>query len=215
MGIARDRARKTALTGVLAVALAAAAPAIGPAQDLEGHPESGDSADLTRAEAIDYYQSIVDRMQRLYAISRDPLALRYREWHRYNDAPYLSATHGNRFVNNYANLIARRAGYGRFEPGDRMPPGAVIAKDSLTVTRLRERLPGALFLMQKLMPGTSPDTGDWRYVMIMPDGSYFGDTTGIAPENVRFCHDCHSEQAETDHLFFVPEDVLFTVPELP
>ncbi len=174
--------------------------------DLDAHPPVQDAADLSREEAIDYYEGMVDRMERRYAISQDPTAMNYRRWYLYNDAPYRSATHGNRYVNSYANGIARRAGYGHLQPGESLPPGSILAKDSFSVTTIRERLPGALFIMEKLKAGVSPDTGDWRYAMIMPDGSYFGDTSGIAPENVEFCTGCHAQRADTDHVFFVPDD---------
>ena len=35
-----------------------------------------------------------------------------------------------------------------------------------------------LFLMEKMPAGFSYVTGDWRYIMIMPDGSLFGETRG-------------------------------------
>ena len=44
------------------------------------------------------------------------------------DAPFLSATHGSRFVNIYANPIAQKAGYGDMKEGMTMPTGAVIAR---------------------------------------------------------------------------------------
>jgi hypothetical protein len=85
-----------------------------------------------------------------------------------------------------------------------MPEGAALAKDSFTVTADTAVFAGALFIMEKLAGGASPATGDWRYAMVMPDGSYFGDTTGDNAEAVGFCHDCHQAKAEADFLFFVP-----------
>ncbi len=43
-----------------------------------------------------------------------------------------------------------------------------------------------------------------RYVMIMPDGSYFGDSTGDGAERVGFCDGCHRTVADDDYLFFIP-----------
>ncbi len=177
--------------------------------DEPGHPRLDAPADLTREAAIDAYESIVDRMEMLYALSGDATATHYRRWHRYNDAPYRSETHGNRYVNNYANLIARRAGYGRMAAGERMPPGGIVAKDSLTVTGVGGRFPGALFIMEKLAAGTSPETADWRYAMIMPDGSFYGDTMGETKATVAFCHECHQQRAADDYLFFLPRDMRF------
>jgi len=84
--------------------------------------------------------------------------------------------------------------------------GAVLVKDSFTVTDDGEIFAGALFVMEKLSPEAYPDTGDWRYQMIMPDGSIFGDTTGEAPQNMEFCHTCHQSVADSDYLFLIPED---------
>ena len=59
--------------------------------------------------------------------------------------------------------------------------------------------------MEKLDPGSSPSTGDWRFVEIMPDGSVFGSSTGPLPENVAHCATCHRAVSRTqDWLFFPP-----------
>ena len=126
----------------------------------------------------------------------------YRGWRRYNSAPYLSATHGQRYVNNYANAIA--AAYGRFEQAGPMPLGAVVAKDSFAVTADGEIHPGPLFLMEKMAQGFNYVTGDWRYAMIMPDGSLLGATLGRNAEAVEFCIGCHLMVEGQDHLYFPP-----------
>ncbi len=59
--------------------------------------------------------------------------------------------------------------------------------------------------MEKMAPGFSPAGGDWRYTMIMPDGSLFGTTNGEGSSNVTFCSDCHTLRGKRDRLFFVPE----------
>jgi hypothetical protein len=161
--------------------------------------------ELTKDDANIDYNSIIDGMARSYVASGDETAARYRDWQRFNDAPYLSDAHGNRYVNNYANAIAAEAGYGELKPGVKMPPGAILAKDSFTYTKDNKLFPGALFVMEKLDKGASPKTADWRYVMILPDGSVFGDTTAGGAAKLAFCHDCHNQVAEFDYLFFVPE----------
>jgi hypothetical protein len=161
--------------------------------------------ELSKDDANIDYNSIIDGMVRSYIASGDGTAARYRGWRRFNDAPYLSDTHGNRYVNNYANAIAVEAGYGHMEPGIRMPPGAIFAKDSFTYTKEGKLFPGALFVMEKLAEGTSPKTADWRYAMILPDGSYFGDSAGGSAARMEFCHDCHKQVEEFDYLFFVPD----------
>ncbi len=161
-------------------------------------------AQLTPAEALTIYENIAADMGRGYAASADPAAERYRTWRRYNTAPYNSATHGNRYVNNYANEVAAEP-YARLEDGVSMPEGSILAKDSFTVTADTAVYAGALFMMEKLAKGTSPETADWRYYMIMPDGSFFGDSRGDNAQAVNFCHDCHEAVEDTDYLFHVPE----------
>ena len=157
-------------------------------------------AQLSAAEALTIYDNVADRMAKGYALSGDVTAKSYLKWRKYNLSPYPSATHGNRFVNNYANPIAKN--YGRMKPGERLPEGSVIAKDSLTVTARRDVFAGALFIMEKLPAGKSPKSADWRYKMIMPDGSLFGDTQGDNADKVAFCHDCHATVLKDDYLFW-------------
>ena len=160
-------------------------------------------ARLSDADALSIYDRIRDDMVAAYRLSRDPVADRYYTWRRYNRVPYLSATHGDRYINNYANAEARS--YGREDAG-RMPPGAVLAKDSFAVTAQGDVFTGPLFLMEKMPAGFSAKTRDWRYTMIMPDGSLFGTTKGYSSDRMEFCVTCHATAGEAaDHLFFVPE----------
>ena len=60
--------------------------------------------------------------------------------------------------------------------------------------------------MEKMPPGFSAPARDWRYTMIMPDGSLFGTTNGDGGAKVEFCVTCHATAGDAaDHLFFVPE----------
>ena len=188
-------------TGLLA---GAAVAAIGAEVDEDGgHLKITKPAQLSNAVVSNIYQDLIDRMVEGYALSDHPIAAGYTQWSSYNTAPYLSATHGNRFVNNYANETA--SAYGTMKAGDVLPVGSVLAKDSFTVTGARKVFPGALFVMQKLAGGTSPDTADWRYVMIMPDGSLFGDSMGDGAAEMKFCHDCHKIKKNIDYVFGVPK----------
>jgi len=175
------------------------------AQAPTGHLTLENPGTLSDAEAEAAYGKIRDQLVERYAISRDPSATKYPTWTRLNRVPYLSATHGNRYVNNYADQVAVGAGYGTMKRGDRLPPGAVIAKDSFTVTSKGEIYGAALFVMEKLAPGTSSKTADWRYAMILPDGSFTGDTLGADAADVAYCHTCHQAKAATDYLFQVPK----------
>ena len=167
----------------------------------KGHFKIEQAKNVTPEEAATIYRDIIDDLAEGYALSADPVAENYRTWWRYNSAPYLSATHGSRYVNNYAN--AKATGYGE---GEVMPPGAIFAKDSFTVAADGDVFGGALFIMEKLPPAANPETADWRYAMILPDGSLFGDSQGDGEENVVFCHTCHVRVAPDDHLFFVPRE---------
>jgi hypothetical protein len=129
----------------------------------------------------------------------------YRTWRRYNKTPYRSATHGERFVNNYGNAVAKS--YSDYEAAGTMPAGAILAKDSFAVTTRGDVFLGPLFLMEKMAPGFNATSRNWRYSMIMPDGSLFGVTNGESSKRVTFCITCHESAGnENDHLFLVPND---------
>ncbi len=162
-------------------------------------------ANLSDADALSIYVRVQEEMQDGYRLSRDPHAEAFGGWQRYNSFPYRSATHGERFVNNYANPVGRE--YGRYELAGPMARGTVVAKDSFAVTTDGDVFAGPLFLMEKMAEGFDPKSRDWRYSMIMPDGSLFGVTNGLRSEKVEFCITCHQAAGdENDHLFFIPED---------
>jgi len=165
--------------------------------------------ELSAKEAETIYKGVAVDMVGAYGISRDPSAINYQRWQRLNSAPYPSATHGSRYVNNYGNGLARS--YGLPDMAVPLPEGAVLAKDSFAVTAEGNVFLGPLFLMEKMAPGFYPDARDWRYSMIMPDGSFFGMTGGDNDQRVRFCVTCHETAGdEADHLFFIPEDFVAT-----
>ncbi|MGE3289798.1 MAG: cytochrome P460 family protein [Geminicoccaceae bacterium] len=167
-----------------------------------------DPATLTESDAVRVYESVRAVLRDNYALSGLPAAAAYQDWPRFNRAPYRSATHGERFVNNYTNRLARD--YGSGQP---MPVGAVLAKDAVTVKHDGQFYPGPLALMEKMPPGFDPDGHDWRYTLVMPDGTVLGTTRGANDEQVAFCRNCHATAgADHDFLFFVPE--AFRRPEL-
>ncbi len=189
---------------VYAAAQQGGAPSEVPSEDGGGHFAAPEPADLTAERAREIYRDIRDQMIRGYRLSGDSSARNFPRWDRFNTAPYRSATHGERFVNNYANARARS--YGRYEQAGTLPPGAVVVKDTFYVSRSGGVFPGALMIMEKMPAGFDASTGDWRYSMIMPDGSLFGATGGENADAVGFCADCHALAARHDYLFFVPED---------
>lgn len=153
-----------------------------------------------RAEAV--YRKLKGDMAGRYRVSHIQKIERYQNWQRYNTAPYRSASHGRRYINNYANDTARA--YGKWEQSGPLPVGSIIAKDSFTVTDSGTVMPGPLFVMEKMPDGFSPVSGNWRYTMIMPDGSLFGVTNGTGSERVTFCISCHLAVEKQDHLFYIP-----------
>jgi hypothetical protein len=160
-----------------------------------------DPAGLTPGEAERVYRIALNALAAGYAESGDPSARSYPDWRRYNSAPYLSATHGNHYVNNYANETARAYGSGR-----RLPVGSIVAKDSFSVTESGGILLGPLFLMEKMPEGFNHVSGDWKYSMIQPDGTLFGETHGVGSQRVQYCIGCHLAVEGRDHLYFVPAE---------
>lgn len=160
-------------------------------------------ADLTPNTAETVYQNIRSEMASAYALAQLPKLRDYISWRRFNKAPYRSSTHGARFVNNYANKLGRA--YGAFENAREMPVGAIVVKDSFAATADGDIFAGPLFIMEKMKPGFNTASGDWRYSMIMPDGSLFGETGGTNAKRVEFCIGCHATREAHDNLFFLPE----------
>jgi hypothetical protein len=138
------------------------------------------------------------------------VARSYQAWTQVNTEPYVSATHGSRYVNNYPGPEAAEA-YLEFEEIGAMPAGGRIAKDSFTVSPDGRVGVGPLFIMEKMEDGFNEASDDWRYAMIMPDGSLFGVTGGQGSENVQFCAECHAAVADDqDSLYFLPEEFRVT-----
>ncbi len=163
-----------------------------------------DPARLSDEAAVEAYTRVKGRMAAGYALSRHPGTEAYQSWMRVNQTPYRSAAHGQRYLNNYVNDKARA--YRLFEDAGKLPVGAVIAKDSFTVRSDGSTVPGALYLMEKMPDGFNHASGNWRYTMIMPDGSVFGTTRGVGERQVQFCVSCHLAVESQDHLFFVPKE---------
>lgn len=164
-----------------------------------------ETPELTHAEAVAAYDCILDEMRAGYRKSGNETAVRYVEWRRYSIAPYRAATHGNRYVQNYANPTARA--YGAFENAGVMPAGSVLAKDSFAVGDNGRVSAGPLFIMEKMTSGFNASSGNWKYTMIMPSGAVFGETRGKNSAAVEFCAECHAAVAdEQDHMMFLPEE---------
>ena len=162
--------------------------------------------ELSDSEAAKLYDCLKGEMKAGYAKSGSKIASWYQDWKNFATSPYISDTHGGRFVNNYANAIGEGR-YGKYEDAGRMPVGSVLAKDSFSVKANGKAAPGPLFLMEKMPKGFNAGTGNWKYTMILPNGRVLGTTNGKGSANVAFCADCHNGMAEDqDYLFFLPEE---------
>ncbi len=200
-------------SGLLAFATIFGAVSAQQSSDVEMSEISGDQkaprrhfrlrepASLAPGEATHIYEIALKSLSAGYARSGVPGAEAYSGWRRYNSVPYLSSTHGNHYINNYANETARAYGSGK-----RLPVGSVIAKDSFSVTETGGILLGPLFLMEKMPQGFSYVSGDWKYSLIQPDGTLFGETNGSGSQRVQYCISCHLAVEAQDHLYFVPPE---------
>jgi hypothetical protein len=145
-------------------------------------------------------------MKEAYEKANVDLVRGYQQWALFSTAPYVSATHGSRYVTNHANAVAAPA-YGKYENVGRMPVGSVLAKDSFVVNPDGTVAVGPLFVMQKMEAGFDAESDDWMYMMIMPDGSVTGATGGTGAQNVKFCAECHATvKDQQDSLFLLPEE---------
>ena len=160
---------------------------------------ASEPGELSEAKAREIYEGLMGKMQEAYGASGDPVATEYQGWPRFSTVPYQSATHGNRYVQNYADPKAAGA-YGRYEEVGKVPAGGVVAKDSFVVKPDGSVALGPLFVMEKLAAGSSPDTADWKYTLIMPNGQT------MSGDKTKFCAQCHKLASETDSLYFLPEE---------
>lgn len=169
------------------------------------HTRVTNPATLSGPEAEAIYGELAEDMEATFSLSPLAIAQDYHAWARFNAAPYRSATHGQRFVNNYANDVG--AAYGLHEASGVMPVGTVLVKDSFTVTDDGMVEAGPLFIMEKMAGGFNYVTGDWRYTLVLADGTVYGQTLGAGDQRVEYCISCHlaAHVQGSDHVFFVPE----------
>jgi len=129
----------------------------------------------------------------------------FAAWTNFAATPYISFTHGERFATNHANAIAAEV-YGLYEDIGEMPVGGIVAKPTFSIGDDGQAYWETLFLMEKAEAGASPDTNDWIYTAIMPDGSLMGRTLGENSDGMYFCAACHMGSSDgTDDLLFMEE----------
>lgn len=163
--------------------------------------------DLNDAQVAELFACIEDKLLEGYNKSGKAEAKAYRDWFMPSTTPFISATHGKRFVNHYINDIGRDA-YMSFNEDDLvMPVGSIAVKESYTINKKGKVRRGPLFIMEKVAAGTFPDTDDWKYTTIIPNGKILGETGTDTAKKQKFCHDCHEAVLEgQDAMFFPGED---------
>lgn len=136
-----------------------------------------------------------------FAMAEHLPAREHAGWARMTTRPYRSEhSLQSVYVEVFAN--ARAADYARFEDGTPLPIGAGIAKAAFRVSHDGEVAPAQLYMLEKMPPGFDPETGDWRYTMIGPDGQIVGQTGGRADAWMGHCKVCHVIARDQDFLLF-------------
>ncbi len=166
---------------------------------------AGGGSEISSAEAASVYNCLMPEMKKAYRKAGLRNVKGYTGWLKINKVAYQSATHGGRYVNNYANAKADHH-YNKFEKAGILPKGSVLAKDSFAVQPNGKIGLGPLFIMEKMSKGFNKGSGDWRYSMVMPNGKVAGTTKGKGM-SMKFCAECHAAVApEQDHVLFVPDE---------
>lgn len=146
-------------------------------------------SELTGAEAQTVYDCLAEALHDGYTtgakqwIPADKVE-DYRNWQRASSFPAAPGFHGNRFLSTWVNAVGADA-YMQYAEDPAIPAGTWIAKESFSVSDAGVASPGPLFLMQKVETGTSPETDDWYYMAVAPNG------TPMAVEVISACSDCH------------------------
>jgi len=177
---AEHLAAAAALVGSLAVSAPAAHAACDPGKA---------ASELTGAEAQAVYDCIAADLHKGYATGDkrwiDAGFVRYyRDWTRASSFPAAPGFHGERFLVTWVNPTGADA-YLDYAEDPVIPSGTVIAKESFAVGDDGKVHAGPLFLMQKVEAGVSPQTDDWYYMMVAPDGA------PVAVEVMSACSECH------------------------
>lgn len=171
---------------VLAVSLVAAFAAT----TAQAACEAGKPGDeLTGEEAKALYECIAADLHDGYVSGEKPnfpaeFVTTYRGWTLASAFPAAPGFHGGRFLVTWVNEAGAEE-YLKYAEDPSIAAGTVIAKESFAVDDAGAVKKGPLFIMQKVEPGTSPQTDDWYYMAVMPNGS----PMGFDP--VTACSECH------------------------
>jgi len=109
----------------------------------------------------------------------------YPDWTKASAFPAAPGFHGGRFLVTYVNSIGADE-YLKYKPENVVvPAGTQIAKESFAIDDDGKVTKGPLFLMEKVAAGKSPETDDWYYMMVAPNGS------PQAVNVITACSECH------------------------
>jgi len=163
-----------------------------------------DPFDLDEAGVNALYACINEKMVAGYSKAGHEVGSQFRNWAVTATRPAVAGAHGNRLLYTFANDIAAEQ-YLKFEEeGVVMPVGSVLAKESIRVnTKKKMGVVGPLFIMTKVAAGTVPETNDWVYDGVLPNGKKMGFKQA-------FCHDCHAGWEDQDYLAYPVEEVRLT-----
>jgi len=160
-----------------------------------------DPFDLEAAQIEEIYACLADKMAEGYAKEGDAVGSVFREWTATATRPAVAGPHGNRLLNTFVNDIAAEQ-YLKFEEeGVVMPVGSVLAKESVSLSKKKKTArPGPLFIMTKMETGSIPETADWLYAGVQPNGK-------VMKVKQSFCHDCHAAFEGQDAMGYPVEEV--------
>ncbi len=178
--------RTTFWTAAIAAGFLSLAPT---AQAAECDPGK-DGAELTFEEAQTVYDCIAAGLHEGYMKGKkrwipEEYVSDYRNWTIANTLPANPGFHGGRFLLTWVSE-AGAEDYLKYKDEDvNIPAGTVIAKESFAVTEKGKVKKGPLFIMEKVAAGKSPETDDWYYMMVAPNG------TPQAVNVIKACSECH------------------------
>lgn len=166
-----------------------------------------DQFDLEADEIVALYDCLADKLATGYGKENDEIGANYRSWTPTSTRAAIHGAHGNRILNTFANDIAAEQYLKYQEEGFTMPVGSILAKESITVSiKKKKARPGPLLMMTKMEAGSIPETGDWLYTGVQPNGK----TMKVKQS---FCHDCHEAFEDADFLAYPMEEVRLGVEQ--
>lgn len=81
-----------------------------------------------------------------------------------------------------------------------MPVGSVLAKESINLSGKKKMArPGQLLIVTKLEAGSIPETNDWLFAGLQPNGK-------VMKIKRSFCHDCRETYEDSDYLVYPVEE---------